>query len=185
MQAIEIYTPRKNERGEHVKASMHEAVLYDPEALVEPVRIVHALEEGGAAERREPVRNTSSACSTTIRSTGCTTPIPPGTTIEYTVPDIYGRPWARIWERYHEDGMEHPQRRSLCSGSSEEICMHRYSRACALQRSWRAAVVTLAVPAAAHHSFAMYDEKKTYVFTGVVTRISPDANHLQIFFSPY
>jgi len=38
--------------------------------------------------------------------------------------------------------------------------------------------------ASAHHSFAMYDEKKTYVFTGVVTRISPDANHLQIFFSP-
>jgi hypothetical protein len=36
----------------------------------------------------------------------------------------------------------------------------------------------------AHHSFAMYDEKKTYVLTGVVTRISPDANHLQIFFSP-
>ena len=36
----------------------------------------------------------------------------------------------------------------------------------------------------AHHSFAMYDEKETYVFTGVVTRISPDANHLQIFFSP-
>jgi hypothetical protein len=36
----------------------------------------------------------------------------------------------------------------------------------------------------AHHSFAMYDEKMTYVFTGVVTRISPDANHLQIFFSP-
>ena len=36
----------------------------------------------------------------------------------------------------------------------------------------------------AHHSFAMYDEKKTYVFTGVVTRISPDPSHLQIFFSP-
>lgn len=39
-------------------------------------------------------------------------------------------------------------------------------------------------PAIAHHSFAMYDEKKTYVFTGVVTRVSPDANHLQLFFSP-
>jgi hypothetical protein len=38
--------------------------------------------------------------------------------------------------------------------------------------------------AQAHHSFAMYDEKKTHVFTGVVTRVSPDANHLQIFFSP-
>jgi hypothetical protein len=46
-------------------------------------------------------------------------------------------------------------------------------------------VAAIAVRAAqAHHSFAMYDEKKTYVFTGVVTRISPDANHLQIFFSP-
>lgn len=39
-------------------------------------------------------------------------------------------------------------------------------------------------PAAAHHSFAMYDEKEVYVFTGVVTRVSPDANHLQIFMSP-
>jgi hypothetical protein len=39
-------------------------------------------------------------------------------------------------------------------------------------------------PAAAHHSFAMYDERQVYVFTGVVTRISPDANHLQIFMSP-
>jgi hypothetical protein len=38
--------------------------------------------------------------------------------------------------------------------------------------------------ARAHHSFAMYDEQKTYVFTGVVTRVSPDANHLQIFFAP-
>lgn len=36
----------------------------------------------------------------------------------------------------------------------------------------------------AHHSFAMYDEKKIYVFTGVVTRVSPDANHLQLFFAP-
>ena len=50
-----------------------------------------------------------------------------------------------------------------------------------------AAVVVVAIgirAADAHHSFAMYDEKKIYVFTGVVTRISPDANHLQIFFSP-
>jgi hypothetical protein len=42
---------------------------------------------------------------------------------------------------------------------------------------------TLAGPVRAHHSFAMYDEK-TYVFTGVVTRVSPDPSHLSIFFSP-
>lgn len=36
--------------------------------------------------------------------------------------------------------------------------------------------------AAAHHSFSMYNPDKTYVLTGVVTRISPDPSHLQIFF---
>jgi hypothetical protein len=35
----------------------------------------------------------------------------------------------------------------------------------------------------AHHSFAMYDAQKTYVMTGVVTRVDPNANHLQIFFA--
>jgi hypothetical protein len=41
-----------------------------------------------------------------------------------------------------------------------------------------------ALPAVAHHSFAPYDMEKTVLFTGVVTRINPDANHLQIFFAP-
>ena len=36
--------------------------------------------------------------------------------------------------------------------------------------------------AQAHHSFASYDMNKTIVLTGVVTRVNPDANHLQIFF---
>jgi hypothetical protein len=36
----------------------------------------------------------------------------------------------------------------------------------------------------AHHSFAMYDVSKTYVMTGVVTRVDPNPNHLQIFFAP-
>jgi len=38
--------------------------------------------------------------------------------------------------------------------------------------------------AAAHHSFGMYDSTKVYVFTGVVVRVNPDAQHLQIFFAP-
>lgn len=36
----------------------------------------------------------------------------------------------------------------------------------------------------AHHSFAPYDMNKTIILTGVVTRVNPDANHLQIFFAP-
>src|SRR5215470_17984769 len=47
-----------------------------------------------------------------------------------------------------------------------------------------AAIVGLATPAQAHHSFAIFDSETTKVFTGVVTRVNPDANHLQIFFAP-
>jgi hypothetical protein len=36
----------------------------------------------------------------------------------------------------------------------------------------------------AHHSFSLYNNEVTKVFTGVVTRVNPDANHLQIFFAP-
>jgi len=47
-----------------------------------------------------------------------------------------------------------------------------------------AALLLTALTAQAHHSFAMYDLKKTKVFTGVVTRVDPAPNHLQIFFAP-
>jgi hypothetical protein len=47
-----------------------------------------------------------------------------------------------------------------------------------------ASVCAFAVSALAHHSFAMYDQNKTYVMTGVVLRVDPNPNHLQIFFVP-
>ncbi len=33
----------------------------------------------------------------------------PGQTIQYEVPDMYGRPWAHIWEEYFEKGMQKPK----------------------------------------------------------------------------
>lgn len=47
-----------------------------------------------------------------------------------------------------------------------------------------AATLGVAMPLLAHHSFAHFDMNKTIVLTGVVTRVNPDANHLQIFFTP-
>src|SRR5688572_33230772 len=47
-----------------------------------------------------------------------------------------------------------------------------------------AAICALAFTAQAHHSFAMYDSDKTYVMTGVVVRVDPNPNHLQVFFVP-
>jgi hypothetical protein len=45
-------------------------------------------------------------------------------------------------------------------------------------------IAACAVSVRAHHSLAMYDLKKTYVLTGVVVRVDPNPNHLQLFVSP-
>src|SRR5688572_17530627 len=42
------------------------------------------------------------------------------------------------------------------------------------------ATALIAFPASAHHSFAPYNMETIKVVTGVVTRVNPDANHLQI-----
>jgi hypothetical protein len=34
----------------------------------------------------------------------------PGQTVTLEVPDMYGRPWAKMWERYFEKGMRNPDR---------------------------------------------------------------------------
>lgn len=111
LQSIEVYIPRKNDRGDLI-GILHEVVLYDPEALVEPVRIVHTWDKAGRLNEGNPYAYIE-CIQYNYPIDGYTTPIPPGTTIEYTVPDIYGRPWAQIWERYHEEGMERPERPTL------------------------------------------------------------------------
>ena len=62
--------------------------------------------------------------------------------------------------------------------------MHPRTTLAAVAALVATAAGTFPVPAGAHHSFAMYNEKITYVLTGVVTRVSPDPSHLSIFFSP-
>jgi len=47
-----------------------------------------------------------------------------------------------------------------------------------------AAFVSRATESAAHHSFAMYNRSVTYVLTGVVDEVKPNAGHLQILFVP-
>ena len=107
MQSIEIYTPRKDANGA-VNGIEHEVVLYDPEALVEPVRILHRWTKSGELNEGNPYLYIE-CVQYNYPIDGRATPIAPGTTIPYTVPDVYDRPWAKIWEQYFEQGMEHPE----------------------------------------------------------------------------
>jgi hypothetical protein len=46
---------------------------------------------------------------------GLATPVAPGQTFEYTLPNLYDRPWAAIWERYHEEGLQRPAEEDIFS----------------------------------------------------------------------
>jgi hypothetical protein len=105
MQSVEIYTPNRNAQGQFIGLN-HEAILYDPEALVEPIRLIRSFTKQNTGT---PDPYTYIQCVQTIYPVkGKATPMSPGATFEYEVPDMYGRPWAQMWEKYYEKDMEKP-----------------------------------------------------------------------------
>ena len=113
LQTIEIYTPLRDDSGEFIGLN-HESVIYDSEALVEPIRIVRNIMKQG--EFTDSVPYVYVECVQTIFPIdGLATPVTPGDVIEYQVPDMYDRPWARIWEQYFEQGMDRPEEDDIFS----------------------------------------------------------------------
>jgi hypothetical protein len=111
LQTIEIYSPNRNANGDFVGLN-HEAIFYDPEALVEPTRIVRNFNKQSSFETGDPY--TFIECVQTIYPVkGKATPLAPGATFEYEVLDMYGRPWAYLWEKYYEQGMEKPSNEDI------------------------------------------------------------------------
>jgi hypothetical protein len=112
MQSIEIYTPNRDAGGNFVGLN-HEAILYDAEALVEPVRIVRNFQKLGSQREQTPYAFIE-CVQTIFPVNGIATPLSPGDVFEYEVPDMYGRPWAKIWERL-EQGMSKPKDEDIFS----------------------------------------------------------------------
>jgi hypothetical protein len=113
LQTIEIYTPRKDASGKLI-GMKHETVLYDHESFVDPVRIVQTLNKRGNLNDNDPF--VVMECVPQIFPVkGVATPMSPGTEFPYEFLDILGRPWAQIWEKYHENGMERPEGEDIFS----------------------------------------------------------------------
>ena len=113
MQSIEIYTPNRDSSG-NLTGLNHEGIFYDPEAFVEPIRMVRNLHK--ISELRDKAPFTFIECTPTIYPIeGRATPVAPGTMIDYKVPDMYARPWAKLWEQYHEQGMQRPAAEDIFS----------------------------------------------------------------------
>ncbi len=115
MQAIEIYTPMRDESGKFLGLN-HEAILYDPQALVEPIRIIRRLVKQADFDDPDAGTYVFAECIQAIFPIeGTSTPVPPGRVIELEVPDMYRRPWARMWEQYWEQDMDRPQEADIFS----------------------------------------------------------------------
>jgi hypothetical protein len=113
MQTVEIYTPNRDNNGAFLGLN-HESILYDPEALVEPVRIIRNIVRTSGFEQGDP-QPFIECVQTIFPIKGTATPVPPGTPLEFEVPDMYGRPWAQIWEKYWENEMERPKEKDVFS----------------------------------------------------------------------
>ena len=113
MQSIEIYTPMHDENGAFTGLN-HEAILYDPEALVEPIRIILRLVKLAEFDDPNAEPYVYTECIQTIYPVeGTSTPVTPGRILEYEVPDMYGRPWAHVWDKYWEQHMDKPEEDDL------------------------------------------------------------------------
>jgi hypothetical protein len=105
MQTIEVYTPNRDAAGGFT-GLRHEAIFYDPDALVEPIRIVRNFNKLSGPDAGPP-QPYIECVQTIFPVNGKATPLSPGASFEYEVLDMFGRPWAKLWER-HEKNMEKP-----------------------------------------------------------------------------
>jgi hypothetical protein len=111
MQTIEIFSPRRDPAGA-LAGIEHEIVFYDPEALAAPLRLIQVHIKTGELDEVAPFIYTR-CIQSIFPIDGRPQPVSIGDDIDYRMLDMYGRPWAQIWERYFEDGMQRPERDSI------------------------------------------------------------------------
>jgi hypothetical protein len=106
LEAVEIFTPVRDASGKLLGLDW-ETIVYDQDALVQPVRLMQYrnLQSGWDTAQRmgyQPCTNPQYPIN------GIPTAVAPGEVIQYEVLDLLNRPWAAIWEKYLEKGMERP-----------------------------------------------------------------------------
>jgi hypothetical protein len=104
LQTIEIWTPNRDESGTFTGLT-HETVFYDEDGLREPVRTVRIFVRLDDLNNVAPTPLTHCNQNVYLQD-GRGVTVLPGKTIEYTVEDLFGRPWAQVWEKYFEAGMQ-------------------------------------------------------------------------------
>jgi hypothetical protein len=104
MEAVETFKPAYDAAGKFIGLD-EEAVFYDSDALAVPVRYADRfLRISGPNAPRQ--RFTFIECLSNIRNVNGRPKQMTSSDPEYV--DFYGRPWAKIWEKYFEAGWDKP-----------------------------------------------------------------------------
>ena len=104
LETVETFKPALDANGNFVGLD-HEAIFYDPEAFVAPVRTTFRFQR--MATPQDPDRRyTFIECLSNIYNVdGRPTQLSPS---DPRFVDYYGRPWAKNWEKFFEAGWEKP-----------------------------------------------------------------------------
>ena len=105
METVETFKPALDADGKFVGLD-HEAIFYDPDAFVAPVRATYRFARRATPD--DPTRRYSYVeCVSNIQNTnGRPSQL---TNADPRFVDYYGRPWAKNWEKYFEAGWEKPE----------------------------------------------------------------------------
>jgi hypothetical protein len=105
METVETFKPAYDAQGKFVGLD-HEAIFYDPDAFVAPVRASYRFARRATPD--DPNRRyTFIECLSNIQNVnGRPTQL---TAADPHYVDYYGRPWAKNWEKYFEVGWDKPQ----------------------------------------------------------------------------
>ena len=109
LETVETFKPAYDATGKFIGLDQ-EAIFYDPDAFVAPVRASYRFARQATGEDPDR-RYTFIECLSNIQNTdGRPTQL---TKTDPRFVDYYGRPWAKDWEKYFEVGWEKPEESPL------------------------------------------------------------------------
>jgi hypothetical protein len=105
METVETWKPARDASGNFIGLD-HEAIFYDPEAFVVPVRATYRFARVATPDDPDRRYNFIECLSNIVNVDGRPTQL---TASDPRFVDYYGRPWAKNWEKYFEVGWDKPE----------------------------------------------------------------------------
>ena len=105
METVETWKPARDANGNFIGLD-HEAIFYDPEAFVVPVRATYRFARAATPDDPNRRYNFIECLSNIVNVDGRPTQL---TASDPRFVDYYGRPWAKNWEKYFEVGWDKPE----------------------------------------------------------------------------